>query len=175
MENFKLYRVSDQYIRFLRGADHRVQDNKDAKRPYVGVVLLVGQFRYFVPMESPKPNHANIKPGVHIMRIDNGRYGLLGFNNMIPIPNSALIPFDINSEPDPQYADLLRRQITFLNRHKADVMDHASKTYHQVTSGKNKFLLGISCNFKKLERCCKRYNPNHAQKLHCSPIESTSE
>lgn len=175
MENFKLYRVSDQYIRFLQGADHRVQNNKGAKRPYVGVVLLVGQFQYFVPMESPKPNHAKIRSGVHIMRIDNGRYGLLGFNNMIPIPDTALIPFDINAEPDPKYADLLRRQITFLNRNKADVMDHAARTYYQVTSGKNKFLVGISCDFKKLERSCTRYDPNFVKKPHHAPIGSMSE
>ncbi len=50
MDNLRLYRVSDKYIRFLKGADHRVQDNKGRRRPYVGVVLLIGGFRYFVPM-----------------------------------------------------------------------------------------------------------------------------
>ena len=129
METLKLYRVSDKYIRFLKGMDSRVQDNKDRRRPYVGVVLYVGEFRYFVPMESPKPNHANIKPGRHLMKLDNGKLGLLGFNNMIPIHESALIQFNIDDEPDMKYAELLRRQVSVINRNKADIYDHATKTY----------------------------------------------
>ena len=116
METLKLYRVSDKYIRFLKGTDSRAQDNKDRRRPYVGVVLYVGECRYFVPMESPKPNHSNIKPGRHVIKLDNGKLGLLGFNNMIPVHDSALIPFDIDNEPDLKYADLLRRQVSTINR-----------------------------------------------------------
>lgn len=160
MDTLKIYRISDKYIRFLKSRDDRVQDNKNRHRPYVGVVLLVGSYRYFVPMESPKPNHKNIKPGRHIMRLDNGQLGLLGFNNMIPVHDSALITFDIEKEPDAKYSELLKRQAAFINRHKADVLNHASQTYYSVTSKKNKFLLGICCDFKKLERACNQYNPN---------------
>lgn len=161
METLKLYRVSDKYIRFLKGLDSRVQDNKDRRRPYVGVVLYVGKFRYFVPMESPKPNHANVKSGRHLMKLDNGKLGLLGFNNMIPIHESALIQFNIDDEPDVRYAELLRRQVSVINRNKADIYDHATKTYYSVVNKKNDFLIGICCDFKKLESACKRYNPNH--------------
>lgn len=171
MENLKIYRVTDKYIHFLKCFDSRVQDNKQRRRPYVGVVLLVGEFRYFVPMESPKPNHERIKPGVHIMRIENGALGLLGFNNMIPIHESAIIPFDIDKEPDPKYAELLRRQASFLNRHKADVYDHAAKTYYKATSGKNQFLNKVCCDFKKLERACKRYDPDYIVKRTTGYVE----
>ncbi len=160
MEPFRLYRISEKYIRFLKSRDSRVQDNKGRRRPYVGVVLHVGEYRYFVPMESPKPNHANMKPGRHIMKIDNGKLGLLGFNNMIPVCESALISFNINDEPDAKYAELLKRQISFINRNKADVLNHASQTYYSVVTQKNTFLLGICCDFKKLEKACKQYNPS---------------
>lgn len=160
METLKIYRISDKYIRFLKSRDGKVQDNKDRRRPYVGVVLFVGAYRYFVPMESPRPNHDRIKPGRHIMKIDDGRLGLLGFNNMIPVHEDALISFDIDSEQDRKYAELLKRQASYINRHKADVLNHASQTYYSVTSKKNKFLLGICCDFKKLERACGQYNPN---------------
>ena len=95
METLKIYRVSDKYIRFLKSRDNRVQDNKNRRRPYVGVVLYVGTYKYFVPMESPKPNHQNLKPGRHLMKLDGGKLGLLGFNNMIPVNDAALISFDI--------------------------------------------------------------------------------
>ena len=159
MEQLKIYRIDDKYVRYLRSRDERVQDNKGRRRPYVGVVLYVGSYRYFVPMESPKPNHVNIKPGHHIMKLDDGRLGLLGFNNMLPVPDSALISFDINSEPDKNYADLLKRQSSVINRNKASVLDHASKTYYQTVTKKNQFYLKICCDFRKLERACDRYDP----------------
>lgn len=159
MNNLRIYRVDDRYIRFLKSRDHRVQDNKNKRRPYVGIVLTVGQYEYFVPMESPKPNHANIKSGKHIMRLDSGRLGLLGFNNMIPVRDAALIDYNIDQEPDPRYKSLLQNQIRFCNRHKADIYDHAQKTYFDVVNKKNAFLLKISCDFRALERACREYRP----------------
>lgn len=160
MENLRLYRIDDKYIRYLKGSDSRVQNNKNKRRPYVGVVLIVSNYRYFVPMESPKPNHNNIKTGKHIMKLDEGRLGLLGFNNMIPVHDSALISFDIDQEEDKQYAELLKRQISYINRRKVDILDKASKTYFAATRGNNEFLSKVCCDFKKLERACNRYNPN---------------
>lgn len=161
MENLRLYRIDDKYIRYLKGSDSRVQNNKNKRRPYVGIVLIVSDYHYFVPMESPKPNHANIKAGKHIMKLDNGRLGLLGFNNMIPVHDSALISFDINQEKDQKYAELLRRQISYINRRKADILDSASKTYFKATKGNNEFLSKICCDFKKLENACAHYDPNY--------------
>ena len=165
METLKIYRVAEKYVRYLNGADNRVQYNKGTRRPYVGVVLLVGSYRYFVPMESPKANHKNLKPAVHIMPLDGGQYGLLGFNNMIPVPKSALIEFDINDEPDRQYAELLKRQSYFINKHKADVYNRASKTYFRATTkDKENFFRKVCCDFKKLESACDRYDPNFKPK-----------
>lgn len=164
MDNLRLYRISDHYVRFLSGCDPKVQYNKSARRPYVGVVFSFGGYRYFVPMESPKPNHVNIKPGKHIIKLDNGRYGLLGFNNMIPVHKDALVAFDIDAEPDRKYRELLKHQVSLCNRMKADILNHAQMTYFGVVENKNKFLVSISCDFKKLEKACKAYNPNYARK-----------
>lgn len=116
MENLRIYRVSDHYIRFLKSRDSKVQDNKNRKRPYVGIVLHVGGYKYFVPMESPKPNHSKIKSGKHILKLDNGRLGILGFNNMIPIHDAALVSFDILKEPDEKYRRFLQHQATVCNK-----------------------------------------------------------
>lgn len=161
MENLRIYRVEDRYIRFLSTRDSKVQYNKGNRRPYVGVVLHVGGFQYFVPMESPKENHKNIKSGKHIIKLADGQYGMLGFNNMVPVHKDALIPFDIEKEPDQKYRELLRRQATICNRMKADILDHASRTYYDVVNNKNKFLVRISCNFKMLERACREYKKDY--------------
>ena len=164
MESLRIYKVSDHYIRFLSSRDSKVQYNKGTRRPYVGVVLNVGGFKYFVPMESPKANHKSIKPGKHILPLDGGNYGQLGFNNMVPVHKDALIEYDINSETDEAYRDLLKRQATICNRMKADILDRAHRTYFDVVNKKNKFLMGISCDFKKLEMACKSYDKDFKPK-----------
>lgn len=164
MKNLRIYKVTDHYVRYLHGVDTKVQHNKNARRPYVGIVFEFAGFKYFVPMESPKPNHVNIKAGKHILRLDNGKYGLLGFNNMIPVHNDALIIYDIDAEPDPQYKELLKHQAVICNRMKADILNRAQKTYFDVTGKTNKFLMSISCDFKKLEKACKAYNKNYKPK-----------
>lgn len=108
-------------------------------------------------MESPKPNHSNIKNGVHIMRIAGGKYGLLGFNNMIPAKEFFLITFDIEDEPDEAYKNLLRNQLNFCNSHKEEIQEHARKTYEGVTVKHTPFLMRVCCDFKLLEQVYVKY------------------
>ena len=164
MEALRIYKVNDSYIRYLHSRDSKVQYNKNAKRPYVGVVFSFGGYKYFVPMESPKPNHANIKSGKHILKLKNGEYGILGFNNMIPVHKDALIEYDINAEQDEKYRRLLQRQIAVCNRMKADIINHAQMTYYEVVNKKNSFYANISCDFKVLERACKAYKKDYKPK-----------
>ncbi len=166
MKTLRLYKVTDEYIRYLHNRDNKVQYNKNAHRPYVGIVFKFSSFNYFVPMESPKPNHINMKNGKHILKLKNGEYGILGFNNMIPVHKDALIEFDINSENDEKYKRLLQRQIAVCNRMKADILNHAQMTYFDVVTKKNKFLVGISCDFKLLEKTCGLYNKEYSVKKH---------
>lgn len=164
MKNLKLYKVTDHYVNYLHSRDAKVQYNKNAHRPYVGVVFEFGGFKYFVPMESPKPNHVNIKSGKHILKLEEGKYGLLGFNNMIPVHNDALVEFDIGKEKDIKYRSLLQHQAEVCNRMKADILNHAQMTYFDVVRNKNKFLVKISCDFTKLEKACKTYNKDYKKK-----------
>jgi protein AbiQ len=124
-------------------------------------VLYVGKYKYFVPMESPKPNHAKLKAGKHLMKLDGGKLGLLGFNNMLPVADNALIAFNIDEEPDKKYAELLRRQVSFCNRNKATIYSKASSTYYDVVTKQSSFLCSISCDFKALEKACDKYDPNY--------------
>ena len=164
MENLKIYKITDHYVRYLHSRDKKVQYNKEARRPYVGVVFSFGGYQYFVPMESPKKNHENIKSGKHILKLANGKYGLLGFNNMIPVHKDALVDFDIDKEPDEKYRALLQRQAAVCNRMKADILNHAQMTYFDVVKNKNKFLVGISCDFQELEKACKAYKKDYKKK-----------
>lgn len=163
MENLFVCRISDHYIRFMHSRDYRVPFNKEQRRPYVGVVLLVGEFKYFVPMESPKPNHQKMKSGKHYLKLDGGKLGLLGFNNMIPVHESAIVRYNISEETDQKYRTLLLDQITLCNKQKADIMDRAAHTYYSVVNKQNSFLCKISCDFKALEQACASYDPSRAK------------
>ena len=44
---------------------------------------------------------------------------------------------------------------------KADILNHAQMTYFDVVNNKNKFLISISCDYKKLEKACKSYNKDY--------------
>lgn len=165
MESLRIYRVTDHYVRFLHKTDSRVMYNKSERRPYVGIVLDVGSYQYFVPMESPKSNHTNLKKSTFIMPIAGGEYGILGFNNMIPIPRTAIIEFDIDAEPDAKYAELLRHQVRAINQNKDDVLHRAARTYRiETTSKAGTFYKRVCCDFKKLEAACKQYNPNYGKR-----------
>ena len=53
-----LYSVSDKYIKYLRQFDEKIYDNKEdirtQTRKYLGIVLTVNDFNYYIPMSSPK-------------------------------------------------------------------------------------------------------------------------
>ncbi len=114
----RLYHIKDEYIDFLRKYDDKVALNKKESRPYVGVVLFVDGIKYYAPLTSPKAKHKDMKNGKDFRKIDQGRLGAINFNNMIPVPDSALIMVDINRETDSQYKRLLQKQFIAL---KADV------------------------------------------------------
>ena len=64
MEEFKLYSVSDDYVEWLRKEFPNVYSNKinsrTHTRKYLGVVLRIGEYHYYVPMSSPKDSDYQI-------------------------------------------------------------------------------------------------------------------
>ena len=160
MNILKLYKIDINYIKYLYSFDKRVQynpnreDSYTAKRPYLGIVLNVENFKYFVPLEHPRLNHRNMKNNTYILKIHNGKYGILGFNNMIPVEEKYLINFDINNEKD-TYRQILVSQHRFCNKHIREIEEKAKSTYQK--SQKNRFFKKVCCNFKLLEEKCIEY------------------
>ena len=58
MEEFKLYSVSDDCVEWLRKEFPNVYSNKinsrTHTRKYLGVVLWIGEYHYYVPMSPQK-------------------------------------------------------------------------------------------------------------------------
>lgn len=160
MNNLKLYKINIEYIKYLYSVDNRVQfnpnreDEYSAKRPYLGVVLEVNNHKYFVPLEHPRIEHQKMKNNIFIFKIHNGKYGILGFNNMIPVEEEHLLEFDINKE-NTKYKQILISQYRFCNKHIAEIKEKAKKTYEK--SENSPFLKKVCCDFRILEEKCLDY------------------
>lgn len=162
MKYFELYYVDIKYIKYLYKFDNKVQynpnlaDDYTARRPYLGIVLKINDINYFVPLEHPRKSHQKIKNNIHIFKIHKGKYGVLGLNNMIPIPLDVVTRVNIN-EQSTAYKQILISQYRFCNKHSDIILKKAKSTYEQYINGKNKFLKTICCDFKKLEEKLKEY------------------
>lgn len=165
MGTFRFYHIEEKYIRYLHSIERRVQYNKGERRPYVGIVLSINGIDYYVPLESPKPNHANIKSGGPVLKLDEGRLGIMGFNNMIPVAPLSLKPFDILSIEDHSYKMLLLNQLRFCDKNKDVILRRAQKVYYNTVVKRLPFYRKECCDFAKLERKCKNYDPNFVPKM----------
>ena len=92
-EQLSLYTVDMKLIRNMHNqGDDRVfsvspQVGKD-NRPFVGIIILLNDRQYCVPLSSPKEKHESMKNSVDFHRILDSRgklIGVLDFNNMIPV------------------------------------------------------------------------------------------
>ena len=162
MKYFDLYYIDIKYIKYLYQYENKVQYNPKVgeeytiRRPYLGIVLNINDYNYFVPLEHPRSSHQKMKNNNHIYKIHEGKYGILGFNNMLPVPNTVLTKININ-EQTARYKQILISQYRFCNKHSEIIYKKAMNTYKQYKEGKNKFLNSICCNFNLLEEKAKKY------------------
>ncbi len=162
MDKIRFFRIKLNYLKYLWNYDNKVQYNineidfYNEKRPYIGIVLIVDEFQYFVPLEHPRESHKTLKNNPHILKINNGRHGLIAFNNMIPVKDSELISFNFKDE-DHDYQKLLISQFIFCDNNKKSIVQHAQDTYNKVVIQEEPFFVKVSCNFKLLEAKCLEY------------------
>lgn len=160
------YIIDDNYIEYLSKFDKHIAYNKNEKRPYIGVVLVVEEHYYFAPLFSPKQKHKTYKDNLTFFKIVNNKtksdLGIIRFSDMIPVPQECVYLLDIKNKSY-GYKRLLSEQYSYINKpeHKDKIMDKATKIYSIVTSNKkskvSKFYKGLSCNFKLLEEKCLKY------------------
>ena len=153
MEQFKLYSVSDEYVEWLRKDFPNVYSNKinsrTHTRKYLGVVLQIGKYSYYVPMSSPKDSDYQIagsnkvikKSIVPIIRIvdkstsgEKELKGTLRVSHMIPVPESELELYDLENETDTTYKDLVQKEMIFIRKNREKIDSNAKLLYKQKTT-----------------------------------------
>lgn len=165
-----LYTLDVKYVRDLANADNRVmsvspQQHKE-NRPFVGIIIIMKQHNYCIPMTSPKPKHNKMKNDLDFSKIldsNNHLIGALNFNNMIPVSNDVIQKLDIrpSSSDTPKeraYKELLNNQLDWCNDNIDNIIKKANKLYRLITQSPEKSfnLTRRCCDFKKLEAVLER-------------------
>lgn len=159
----KVYRVKDDYITYLRAKEDKVLKNKNERRPYVGVVLTINNFNYYVPLSSPKKKHKTMKNSKDFHKIENGKYGAINFNKIIPVPSECIISFKFEDEEDEEYRLLLQNQYNVI-KNMGKVIENKSRGIYNIFHTNDEDLTPADlkvkyrcCNFDLLENMCNEY------------------
>ncbi|MBO4904121.1 MAG: type III toxin-antitoxin system ToxN/AbiQ family toxin [Lachnospiraceae bacterium] len=177
VEEFKVYSVSDAYISYLREHEPNVysnkEDNRTHTRKYIGIVIEMNGFNYYIPMSSPKDSDYQVagdgkvikKSIVPIMRItekSNGvkeLKGTLRISHMIPVPEAELTLYDLDHEEDLDYKALVSAEIIFIRKHADKIRDNAELLYKQkMKNDETAGYVKSALNYLELEKLCQQYS-----------------
>lgn len=156
--------LDDKYIKFLFSKDKHVMFNKGQRRPYLGVLFTYKGHKYYAPLSSPKEKHLKMQNNESFMKLDGGKLGVINFNNMIPVIDSAIHYINMK-QVENKYKFLLINQINIINKQEESIIHKAIKLYKAYRANKlRKQIRDICCNFFLLEKEYKKYNPNFVPK-----------
>lgn len=163
-DNFKIVVIESVYCDYLRQFDNRVSYNAGIKklRPYVGVLFSVKDHEYFAPLSSPKPKHKTLKNTLDLIKIDNGKLGVININNMIPVHKSLYNEYDLSLKNCPVIDKprriLLRKQLRWLNGNKDDINLKCVLLYkRRIKDNLPRNVIDRCCDYELLEKKCKEY------------------
>ena len=177
METLKIYSVTDEYINYLRTSYPNVYSNKQDTRvhtrKYVGVVIKVENYNYYIPLSSPKETDFQVagknkvikKSIVPIVRIviknskgEKELKGTLRISHMIPVPESELKLYDLENEKDECYKDLVLNEIQFIRKNKEKILNNANLLYKQkADNDPSAGYVKMALDYKALEKLCDKY------------------
>lgn len=165
MEELLFYTVDKNYIKYLSEFESHISYNKDEighSRPYLGIVLKIDNYKYFVPLYSYKEHYKKYKNNPSFFFVYNQRntpLAIIKFSSMIPVPNDISVTSVLEyNKQDKKYKDLIAAEYRYINSNKKEIYKRANKMYVAVTKHKNNFLKTIACNFKLLEEKSIEYN-----------------
>lgn len=168
--NFSFYMVDPIYCDYLRKSDPCVPYTMEKKaiRPFVGIVFSINNVHYYAPLTSPKRKHLQMKNQVDFLKINDGKWGAINFNNMIPVHPDNLTKvnlkiLDTDSPADKAYKNLLSNQLSWCTSNRKIILKQAEKLYWLIVNGKAwDHLIHRCCNFALDETLCNAYNvENH--------------
>ena len=140
MKPLSLYYVDMKYVRNLSKVSDKVpsvspQIGKE-NRPFLGVITVVDNKSYCIPISSPKPKYRRIKSPIDMIKVfDESRrgedhqfflIGVLNLNNMIPVSLEVIKEVDItihgNDSPETKhYKELMQNQLSWCRMFRSHI------------------------------------------------------
>ena len=177
MEEFKLYSVSDTYIEYLRNVFPNVYSNKLTMRvhtrKYVGTVIQIENFKYYIPLSSPKESDYKNVGNKRVIRksivtivwitVKNSKgeqelKGTLRVSHMIPVPDAELELYDIDGK-DKAYKDLVQNELIFIRKNKDRILSNAKLIYKQKKlNDQLAWYIRSALPYTELEKLCAAYD-----------------
>jgi len=165
------YIIDKDYVKYLHNYDNRVEniDYGEKTKPYIGIILKINDFNYYVPVSSAKPKHRNWKNSVDLFKIEDnsGLFGVLNINNMIPVSDEYLTKLkyseiekyrSFNSESEKiNYIRLLTKELNIVDSNEDLILKNANKLYEIKNNFPESKISMRCCNFKLLENESKKY------------------
>lgn len=152
----RLYEIDTNYINELRQIDKKVQIyHGKHNRPYLGIVLSIDMFNYFVPLSSYKSKHDQMRESIFLVKLE--KFSVLNINNMVPVPNQFVKQIDFDKIDDSRYVDLLQKEYSLCRKNSVRIKKNA-KRLHSIEknmNNENQEKLKQCCSFSKLESYCK--------------------
>lgn len=170
-DKLKWYIVDKSYVNYLRQYDEKVEniDYNTKLKPYIGILVNINGFNYYVPISSAKEKHYNIKEGMDFIKIvqDGKIIGVLNINNMIPIQddNVVLLKYkdidnyrEFESEKEKKlYISFLSFELDLINAKTDKIKKSALKLYNEKANNPMSNIAKRCCDFKLLEEKSKLY------------------
>ena len=161
----KIVKIDTDYCNYLRKYDNKVYYNDGIKdlRPFIGILFEIDNMEYFAPLSSPKPKHKLLTNTLDLIKIDDGKYGVVNFNNMIPVTNKNYIEFNLNrktsNREEKARLKLLSIQLRWLTANKKIIYAKSRLLYKLYRENKlPDNVKNRCCNFMLLENKCLEYN-----------------
>ena len=183
-EKFGFYNVDTDYLRFLSDIESEVQFSEDKdyeQKPFLGIVILIDNHSYLIPLTSGKYKHSKWKNvgTAHYLIYEKVKkselrkkdifksisdtealkiFAVLDIKKMIPVKEGLYSRIDFASLSDQKYADLLEKEYRFCQKIQDGILSKVKQIYfEQKQTG---VIHPIYCDFAKLEVACDTYNAN---------------
>ncbi|MCD7711755.1 MAG: type III toxin-antitoxin system ToxN/AbiQ family toxin [Firmicutes bacterium] len=187
--DFGIYNIDVEYLKYLHdNADSEVyfSSEKYETKPFLGLVLGVGTYTYFIPFTSSKPKHLKWKNVASdhylIYEIEDKErlsddaickphgdgkvkhiIAVLDIKKMIPVPEEHYHKVDFSSTENPTYRSLLEKEYYFCQSIQDGIIDKVTKIYKEQKE--TKAVRRFYCNYATLEKACDEYAVRHNRKF----------
>ncbi len=174
-EDYSFYTVNSDYLEYLNSVDSEVYYNniyRERIKPFIGVIINIEDYKYFIPLTSAKPKHKKwktkskehftiyevvnndltIKGDIYKEHSDTQKLHLLAIldiKKMIPVPDGEYHKIIFKSIEDKKYTDLLKKEYKFCLKIKDKVLKTTEKLYRKQKETGN--VEWANCNFTLLE------------------------